>query len=437
MLEILTNPVTLSVIVMCVLCLFKLNVILSLIIAACVAGITSGVMGLPDIFSYLIEGMNGNGENALAYLLLGTFAAALADTGLATVLSKGIAKVVGDRKWVMLAALAIIGCISGTIVPIHIAYIPILFPSLLKTMNKMKMDRRQAACATEFGLVAMYPSIPIGYGLIFMGIIADNMTANGTPITIAEIWPSCIILLGGMLVGLVASCLHFRKPREYEDIAVAGADLAEQEDVKMGKDQWVALVAIAAVLFGQLYFGSMPVGALLGLIVMVLGGAVKLRKTDSTIAEGIRIMGMISFVMIIAGGYANVVSNTGAVDTLIDASMAILGSSKFGFVLVLLILGLLITMGIGTSFGTIPVVALLYVPMCAQMGMSAGACACLIACAATLGDAGSPASDSTLGPTAGLNADGQHDHIWDTCVPTFLFFNIPLFIAGLIGGMIL
>ena len=54
------------------------------------------------------------------------------------------------------------------------------------------------------------------------------------------------------------------------------------------------------------------------------------------------------------------------------------------------------------------------------------------AAAAALGDAGSPASDTTLGPTSGLNADGQHDHIWDTCVPTFIAFNIPLMIAAVI-----
>ena len=435
MLDIITNPITVSVIVMCGLCLLKLNVILSLIIAACVAGFASGTMGLADIFGNIISGMNGNGENALAYLLLGTFAAALADTGLATLLSQGISKVVKGRKLVLLISLALIGCISGTIVPIHIAYIPILFPSLLKTMNSMKMDRRQAACATEFGLCAMYPSIPIGYGLIFMGIIADNMTENGTPMTVSEIWPNCIILLGGFLVGLVASLWFFRKPREYEDIDVEGAVL--DQEIHMGKDQWVGVIAIIAVLFGQLYFGSMPVGATFGLVVMFLGGAIKLRDSDSVVNEGIRIMGMISFVMLIAGGYANVVRQTGAVDTLIDASMTILGDSKGVFVFVLLIIGLLITMGIGTSFGTIPVIALLYVPMCAQMGLSPGACACLIGCAATLGDAGSPASDSTLGPTAGLNADGQHSHIWDTCVPTFLFYNIPLFIAGYIGGMIL
>ena len=131
------------------------------------------------------------------------------------------------------------------------------------------------------------------------------------------------------------------------------------------------------------------------------------------------------------------VRETGAVGELVDAAMLILGGSRVLFVTVLLFIGLLITMGIGTSFGTIPVIALLYVPMCSQMGLSVGATACLIACAAALGDAGSPASDSTLGPTAGLNADGQHDHIWDTCLPTFVFYNIPLFLAGIVGGLIL
>ena len=77
MLEIISNPVTLSVIVMCVLCLFKLNVILSLLVAAMVAGLTAG-LDLDVIMGFVIDGLNGNGTNALAYLLLGTFAAAMA-----------------------------------------------------------------------------------------------------------------------------------------------------------------------------------------------------------------------------------------------------------------------------------------------------------------------------------------------------------------------
>ncbi|MFZ8101129.1 Na+/H+ antiporter NhaC family protein, partial [Staphylococcus arlettae] len=42
-----------------------------------------------------------------------------------------------------------------------------------------------------------------------------------------------------------------------------------------------------------------------------------------------------------------------------------------------------------------------------------------------------------LGPTAGLNVDGQHDHIRDTCIPNFIFYNIPLIIFGTIAAMIL
>ena len=420
---------------MCVLCLFKLNVILSLLVAAMVAGLTAG-LDLDVIMGFVIDGLNGNGTNALAYLLLGTFAAALTDTGLATLLGKWIASAVKERKWVLLLTFLLCACISGTMVPIHIAYIPILYPPLLHMMNKMKMDRRQAACVTECGLVAMYVTIPIAYGSIFQGIIADNMTANGMPIELMEVWPYTIILGVGMLVGLISSWWFYRKPREYKDIAIDGHEITA-DDLKLTKDHIVGLVSIVAVLVVQLTMDSMPLGAMAGLAILFLGGAVKIRNSDGTVAEGIRLMGMISFVMLIAGGYANVVRNTGAVDTLIDATLGVLGDSRSVAIMVLILIGLLITMGIGTSFGTIPVIALLYVPMCQRLGISLGATTCLIACAAVLGDAGSPASDSTLGPTAGLNADGQHDHIWDTCVPTFLFYNIPLVVAGFVGCMIL
>lgn len=103
----------------------------------------------------------------------------------------------------------------------------------------------------------------------------------------------------------------------------------------------------------------------------------------------------------------------------------------------MMLIGLVITMGIGTSFGTIPVLAVLYVPLCASLGFSVGGTVILIAAAAALGDAGSPASDTTLGPTAGLNADGQHDHIWDTCVPTAILYNIPIAVCAVLLAPIL
>ena len=111
-----------------------------------------------------------------------------------------------------------------------------------------------------------------------------------------------------------------------------------------------------------------------------------------------------------------------------------MGGSKIIAAVVITLIGLLVTMGIGTSFGTVPVLAVLFVPLCENIGFSSSATILLMSAAAALGDAGSPASDTTLGPTSGLSADGQHDHIWDTCVPTFLHFNIPLMIGAIIGA---
>jgi predicted histidine transporter YuiF (NhaC family) len=94
-------------------------------------------------------------------------------------------------------------------------------------------------------------------------------------------------------------------------------------------------------------------------------------------------------------------------------------------------------MGIGSSFSTIPIIATIYVPLALNFGFSVPAVIALVGTAAALGDAGSPASDSTLGPTAGLNADGQHDHIRDSVIPTFVHYNIPLLIFGWIAAMVL
>ena len=49
---------------------------------------------------------------------------------------------------------------------------------------------------------------------------------------------------------------------------------------------------------------------------------------------------------------------------LVDSIHGMIGGSKALGVSVMLLVGLLITMGIGTSFGTIPVVAAIYIPLC-------------------------------------------------------------------------
>ena len=50
----------------------------------------------------------------------------------------------------------------------------------------------------------------------------------------------------------------------------------------------------------------------------------------------------------------------------------------------MLVVGVLVTMGIGTSFGTIPIIAAIYTPLAIKLGFTAGAAVCLVAAAAAL-----------------------------------------------------
>ncbi len=433
----LTNPVLLSVIVMCILCLVKVNILLAIMVSAIVAGLVSD-MSLGDTMNLLVNGMGGQSNTALSYILLGALAVGIAQTGLATMLSTYIEKIIGKRAMLLIFTIAVIACFSQNLIPIHIAFIPILIPPLLKVMNDLKIDRRAVACALTFGLKAPYVAIPAGFGLIFHGIIADNINLNGMSITTGELWRYMFIPGAGMVCGLlVAVLISYRKPRTYEDRPVIMGDNESNAVTDRFTRQHLGAALGAVSAFGiQLWTGSLPLGALFGLGIMIAFGAIPFKSMDGTMGSGIQMMGFIAFVMLVASGYGNVIRETGGVAQIVEVSAALVGGSKLLAALVMLTIGLIITMGIGTSFGTIPIIATIYVPLCMAVGFSAPATAILIGVAGALGDAGSPASDSTLGPTAGLNSDGQHDHIWDTCVPTFLHFNIPLIIFGTIGALI-
>lgn len=436
----LFNPVIVAVLLLCVLCLLKINVLLSMLVSLFVAGLIGG-MDMGAIKSSMLAGLGGNGETALAYVLLGTLAACMATTGITEILSKKIAKLVGGNKWALLITLLVIACLSQNLIPIHIAYIPILVPPLLALMNQMKMDRRGVACTIAFGHKAPYIAIPFGFGLIFMTVIRDNINQNVDPswgwdITIGDITAVNWILAAAMFIGLaIAVFITYRKPRKYQDIALDGAK--ETEDLTLKYEHWVTLAALVVVVVTQFIWESLPVAALCGLLVIFVFRAVKPCDIDDQFQEGIKLMGYIAFVMLVAGGFAQVLKDTGAVTDLVNSSVGLMGGSRWVAATIITLIGLMVTMGIGTSFGTIPVLAVLYVPLCHQVGFSPAATIVLMSAAAALGDAGSPASDTTLGPTSGLNADGQHDHIWDTCVPTFLHFNIPLMIAAIVAAQIL
>lgn len=432
--EILTNPIVVSVVVMSVLCLLKMNVLFAILVAAIVAGATGG-LAIDKTVSILIGGMGGNSETALSYILLGTLAVAIGRSGLADIAARKITKVVGTKKAAFVFFIAFVSCFSQNLIPVHIAFIPILIPPLLVVMNHMNLDRRAVACALTFGLKAPYVSLPVGFGLLFMTIIKDQMVANNVQVSISDI--SSVMWIGGvsMLIGLILSTLFYSRDREYKDLPIMGMD-EKSGETEMNADCWKALAGAVAAFVAQLYFKSLPIGAMCGLLVLLVTGSIKWNKMDEMVDGGVKMMGFIAFVMLVAAGYANVLRETHSVESLVMATTSVI-NTKFSGAFLMLAVGLLITMGIGTSFGTIPVVASIYIPMGLKLGFSIPSIILLIGIAAALGDAGSPASDSTLGPTSGLNADGQHNHIWDTCVPTFIFFDVTLFIGGMIGALIL
>lgn len=163
--ELLLNPIIISVVLLCVLCLAKVNVLIALIIAALSAGLSGG-LGLTKSMEILSNGFSSNATTALSYILLGTFAVAIAQTGLMQMLVRWIGRRVGMKPKIFCFIIAFIACLSQNVVPVHIAFIPLLIPPLLSLMNKMKLDRRAVACALGFGLTAPYISLPVGFGLI-------------------------------------------------------------------------------------------------------------------------------------------------------------------------------------------------------------------------------------------------------------------------------
>lgn len=244
-----------------------------------------------------------------------------------------------------------------------------------------------------------------------------------------------LIPAAGMVVGLlIAVFVSYRKPRVYDETKVLSA---EPEETLNKRNIAIAALAILATLFVQLETDSMIFGALVGFMIFSFSGALKHVADQDIFTQGVRMMANIGFIMISAAGFAAVVKETGEVGTLVSSLSSLIGDNKALAAFLMLVVGLLITMGIGSSFSTIPIIATIYVPLALSFGFSVPATIALVGTAAALGDAGSPASDSTLGPTSGLNADGQHDHIRDSVIPTFIHYNIPLLVFGWIAAMVL
>ncbi len=428
-----SNPAFVAIICMCVLSLLRLNVMLSMISATLIAGLMGG-LGITESFNVMIDGMKGNLNIALSYILLGALAVAIAKSNLIKVALSKLIGLMDYKRSTFCFLIAFIACFSQNLVPVHIAFIPILIPPLLHLMNRLELDRRAVACALTFGLQAPYLVLPVGFGLIFQTTILEQLKANGVSTTIAQITGVMWIAGLAMVVGLLVAVLTlYKKPRRYKEKSF---DIENYASLQLNYHDYLTFIGIVVAFVIQLATDSMPLAAFLALAIILLGRGIKFKETDSLMDDSVKMMAFIAFVMLVASGFGEVLQKVHAIEGLVNAITSII-QGKFLGAFLMLVVGLFITMGIGTSFGTIPIIAVFYVPLCAKLGFSIESTILLIGIAAALGDAGSPASDSTMGPTCGLNADNQHNHIYDTCVPTFLVYNLPLIVFGVLGALLL
>ncbi len=428
-----SNPAFVAIICMCVLSLLRLNVMLSMISATLIAGLMGG-LGITESFNAMIDGMKGNLNIALSYILLGALAVAIAKSNLIKVALSKLIGLMNYKRSTFCFLIAFIACFSQNLVPVHIAFIPILIPPLLHLMNRLELDRRAVACALTFGLQAPYLVLPVGFGLIFQTTILEQLKANGVSSTIAQITGVMWIAGLAMVVGLLLAVLTlYKKPRRYKEKSF---NIENYASLQLNYHDYLTFIGIIVAFVIQLATDSMPLAAFLALAIILLGRGIKFKETDSLMDDSVKMMAFIAFVMLVASGFGEVLQKVHAIEGLVNAITSVVQGKLLGAFL-MLVVGLFITMGIGTSFGTIPIIAVFYVPLCAKLGFSIESTILLIGIAAALGDAGSPASDSTMGPTCGLNADNQHNHIYDTCVPTFLVYNLPLIVFGVLGALLL
>lgn len=205
-----------AIAVMFGLSLARVPVVFALVIGAVTGGLLAG-LGLQGTLEAFNNGLGGGAKIALAYGILGAFALALARSGLPDLLAykmihtlKGEADLKAQNrvKYFIFLVVAIAAVFSQNVIPVHIAFIPVLIPPLLMVFNHLKLDRRLVACLLTFGLVATYMLVPVGFGAIFLNdILGHNINTFGKPygfeISYDQIPTAMAIPVFGMFVGLL------------------------------------------------------------------------------------------------------------------------------------------------------------------------------------------------------------------------------------------
>ena len=212
------NAVIAAVAVMLILSLLRINVVLSLVLGAFVGGLTSG-MGIESTVQSFTEGLGAGATIALSYGLLGGFAIAIAKTGIPELMIAGMLKILkgesnrkGLVKVLIFFLIFVMSILSQNVIPIHIAFIPLLIPPILKILNMLEVDRRIIATLIAVGLIGTYSFVPAGFGAIFQDIVATQVSEAGMVVSSRDVPVAMAIPVLGMLIGLITAFIVYRKP---------------------------------------------------------------------------------------------------------------------------------------------------------------------------------------------------------------------------------
>lgn len=440
LLSVQINAVALAILLMVIFCLINIPVAVAIVLAALLGGLHAG-MDFPAILESLNDNILGGAQVGMTYIMVGAFAVALARSGILDWLAQKMTRrlnrdsiqVRNQVKWTLFFIFIVASLLSQNLIPVHIAFIPVLIPPLLNMMNKLRIDRRAVACILACGISSSYLLLPFGFGAIYLNeILLENINTVGGGLGLeatAVMAPKAMFFpVMGILAGmLVAVFISYRKPREY----ALNLDTMNTEEHKVDSTiKWqpllMTLLAVVAVLLFQVFFDSLFIGAMIGFMILGFSGIYSWKEQDDVFTQGIRLMAEIAVIITIASGFAGVLTATGDIDPLVASATEFFGNNQLLGAAIMLLVGLFITIGFGDSFASVPILAPIYIPLAVALGFSPLATIALLGASAALGDAGSPASTITLGATAGLNADGQHDHVKDSVIPTFLHANIGM-----------
>ena len=112
----------------------------------------------------------------------------------------------------------------------------------------------------------------------------------------------------------------------------------------------VTVIAILATFLVQTFTDSMIFGALAGVLIFFVSRAYRWYELDEQFVDGVKLMAYIGVVILTANGFAGVMNATGDIDSLVKSLTGLTGDHKLISIIVMYLIGLIVTLGIGSSF---------------------------------------------------------------------------------------